>query len=127
MSISIKWLAAVALICIAYPPVVAQAESFSKLTRQQHSVSKLTKGKAGLRGWIVSSGDKRFFCQIRATLAYVNKKEMVGITAAGRLVKMDRATFEASIGGHDPSIPQWSDLQAGRLKPADVGNCSPAR
>ncbi|WP_259664185.1 hypothetical protein [Rhizobium bangladeshense] len=88
---------------------------------------KLTKGKAGGYGWVVSNGSKRFFCRLNASLAYVNKKEMVGITSSGRLIKVDRATFEASIGGPDPSIPQWSDLQAGRVKPADVGSCTAAR
>ena len=85
------------------------------------------RGKSGAYGWIVSNGSKRFFCRLNVSLAYVNKKEMVSLTSSGRIVKLDRATFEASIGGHDPSIPQWSDLQAGHLKPADVGSCAPVR
>ncbi|MBY4606956.1 hypothetical protein K6M90_04640 [Rhizobium sp. 9T] len=41
----------------------------------------------------------------------------MSILSSGLLVELDLAAFEASIGGPDPSIPQWSDLQAGRAKP----------
>ncbi|WP_042954319.1 hypothetical protein [Rhizobium leguminosarum] len=115
------------MIGFAVLPSIAQAESFSKLAAQNYAIGKLTKGKAGGYGWVVSNGSKRFFCRLDASLAYVNKKEMVSILSSGRLIKVDRATFEASIGGPDPSIPQWSDLQAGRVKPADVGSCTAAR
>jgi len=127
MCMSFKWLVAVAMAGLTAMPGIAQAESFSKLARQDYAVGKLTRGKSGAYGWIVSNGSKRFFCRLNVSLAYVNKKEMVSLTSSGRIVKLDRATFEASIGGHDPSIPQWSDLQAGRPKPADVGSCAPVR
>ncbi|EJC79293.1 hypothetical protein Rleg4DRAFT_0884 [Rhizobium leguminosarum bv. trifolii WSM2297] len=126
MPISFKCLVAAAALGLAVMPATAQAESFSKLARQDYAVGKLTKGKAGGYGWLLSNGSKRFFCRLDASLAYVSKKEMVSILASGRLIKLDRAAFEASIGGPDASIPQWSDLQAGRVKPADVGNCTPA-
>ncbi|WP_245506360.1 hypothetical protein [Rhizobium leguminosarum] len=116
-----------AAIGFAFMPGFAQAESFSKLEKQGYAVGKLTKGKAGGYGWIISNSNKRFFCRLNASLAYVSKKEMVGITSSGRLIKVDRATFEAKIGGPDPSIPQWSDLQSGRVKPDDVGSCTPVR
>ncbi|OWV77184.1 hypothetical protein ATY76_04360 [Rhizobium sp. R339] len=127
MSISFKQLAAVAVIGLAVVPGIAQAESFSKLAGQNYAVGKLTKSKAGAYGWVVSNGSKQFFCRMDASLAYVSKKEMVSFTTSGRMIKVDRATFEARIGGPDPSIPQWSDLQAGRVKPADVGSCTPVR
>lgn len=127
MVISFNWFVAAAVIGFAAMPGIAQAESFSKLARQDYAIGKLTKGKAGGYGWVVSNSSKRFFCRLNASMAYVNKREMVSITSSGRLIKLDRATFEASIGGHDPSIPQWSDLQAGRVKPADVGGCTPVR
>ncbi|MBX5182598.1 MULTISPECIES: hypothetical protein [unclassified Rhizobium] len=126
MLISFKWLVTAAAIGFAVMPGVAQAESFSKLARRDYAIGKLTKGKSGGYGWVVSNGSKRFFCRLDVSLAYVNKKEMVSILASGRLIKLNRAAFEASIGGPDPSIPQWSDLQAGRVKPADVGSCTPA-
>ncbi|WP_064691611.1 hypothetical protein [Rhizobium aegyptiacum] len=127
MPMSFKWSLAAIMIGFAAMSGVAQAESFSRLAQQNYAVGKLTKGKAGGYGWVVSNGSKRFFCRLNASLAYVNKKEMVGITSSGRLIKVDRATFEASIGGPDPSIPQWSELQAGRVEPADVGSCTAAR
>ncbi|MDF0698136.1 hypothetical protein PYR71_16820 [Rhizobium sp. MC63] len=98
-----------------------------KARAADYAVGKLTRGKAGGYGWVVSNGSKQFFCRVDASLAYVSRKEMVSILSSGRLVKLDRAAFEASIGGPDPSIPQWSDLQAGRVKPADVGSCTPTR
>ncbi|MEH2699330.1 hypothetical protein ACCS54_04630 [Rhizobium johnstonii] len=116
-----------AVIGFAMMPGIAQAESFSKLEKQGYAVGKLTKGKAGGYGWVISNSNKRFFCRLNASLAYVNKKEMVSITSSGRLIKVDRATFETKIGGPDPSIPQWSDLQSGRVKPDDVGSCTPVR
>ncbi|MBY4588693.1 MULTISPECIES: hypothetical protein [Rhizobium] len=115
------------IIGLSTVPCVAHAESFSRLAQQSYPVGKLTKGKAGGYGWVVSNGSKQFFCRLDASLAYVSKKEMVSILSSGRLVKLDRAAFEASIGGPDPSIPQWSDLQTGRVKPADVGSCTPTR
>ncbi|EJT05940.1 hypothetical protein [Rhizobium sp. CCGE 510] len=127
MHISFKRLLAAAVVGFGVMPGIAQAESFSKLAQQDYAVGKLTKGKAGGYGWVVSNGSNRFFCRLNASLAYVSKKEMVSILASGRLIKLDRAAFEASIGGPDPSIPQWSDLQAGRVKPTDVGSCTPAR
>jgi hypothetical protein len=127
MPTSFKYLVAVAAIGFAAMPGIAQAESFSKLTQQNYAIGKLTKGKAGGYGWVVSNGNARFFCRLNASLAYVNQKEMMSILSSGRTIKLDRATFEASIGGPDPSIPQWSDLQAGRVKPAEVGSCTPVR
>ena len=85
---------------------MGNAESFSKLTQQNYAIGKLTKGKAGGYGWVVSNGNTRFFCRLNASLAYVNQKEMMSILSSGRTIKLDRATFEASIGGPDPSIPQ---------------------
>jgi hypothetical protein len=101
------------VIGFAVLPSIAQAESFSKLAAQNYAIGKLTKGKAGGYGWVVSNGSKRFFCRLDASLAYVSKKEMVSILSSGRLIKVYRAAFEASIGGPDQSIPQWGDLQAG--------------
>ena len=122
-----KCLVAAATIGFTAMSGIAQAESFSKLTQQNYAIGKLRRGKAGGYGWVLSNGSTRFFCRLNASLAYVNKKEMMSILSNGRLIKLDRATFEASIGGSDPSIPQWSDLQTGRVKPADVGSCAPVR
>ncbi|WP_064683714.1 hypothetical protein [Rhizobium bangladeshense] len=127
MPISFTRSLAALIISLSTVPGAAQAESFSKLAQQGYAIGKLTKGKHGGYGWVVSNGSKQFFCRLDASLAYVSKKEMVSILSSGRLVMLDRAAFEASIGGPDPSIPQWSDLQAGRVKPADVGSCTPTR
>lgn len=52
---------------------------------------------------------------------------MVSFTASGRMLKIDRATYDGALGGPDPNKPYLKDLQAGRVKPADVGGCSPLR
>lgn len=98
-----------------------------QLEKQGYKVSKLTKNKAGLHGWVASNGDKRFFCRMNVSIAVVSKKELVSITSAGNLVKLNRATFEATLGGPDPSLPLWSDLQAGRVKAPHVKGCTPLR
>ncbi|WP_245296740.1 hypothetical protein [Rhizobium bangladeshense] len=91
MPMSFKWSLAAIMIGFAAMSGVAQAESFSRLAQQNFAVGKLTKGKAGGYGWVVSNGSKRFFCRLNASLAYVNKKGMVGITSSGRLIKVDTA------------------------------------
>lgn len=89
---SIRWFAAVTVIGVAVVPAIAHAESFSKLARQGYALGKLTKGKAGGYGWVLSDGSNRFFCRLNVATASVNEKEMVSITSSGRLVKVDRAT-----------------------------------
>ncbi|NVD39082.1 hypothetical protein HT585_09470 [Ensifer sp. HO-A22] len=127
MSISVKTLLAAAVVGFFLVPGLANAESLAQLEKQGYKVSKLTKNKAGSQGWVASNGDKRFFCRMNVSIAVVSKKELVSITTAGRLVKLDRATFEASLGGPDPSLPLWSDLQAGRVKAPHVKGCTPLR
>jgi len=81
------------------------AESYLNLLKQGYSAGKLVPGKSGNLGWVLSNGDQKFFCCLNAGVAYAGKKEMVGFTTSGRMIKLDRAVFEASIGGLDPSIP----------------------
>lgn len=52
-------------------------------------------------------------------------KGLILFSTAGRPVVADRTTYDAALGGPDPSIPQLSDLKAGRAKPADVGSRLP--
>ncbi|WP_112816214.1 hypothetical protein [Ensifer sp.] len=127
MTFSFKALLAATVIGLALMPGLARAESLAQLEKQGYKVSKLTKNKAGSQGWVASNGDKRFFCRMNVSIAVVSKKELVSITTAGRLIKLDRATFEASLGGPDPSLPLWSDLQAGRVKAPHVKGCTPLR
>jgi len=127
MPISFRPLVVAAAIGFAFVPGIAQAESYSALTKQGYATGKLSRGKSGAWGWVVANGEKKFFCRLNVASAYVNKKEMVGITASGQLLKLNRATYDATIGGADPNKPYWKDLQAGRIKPADVGGCSPLR
>ncbi len=127
MSISVKTLLAAAVVGFLFVPGLANAEALAQLEKQGYKVSKLTKNKAGLHGWIASNGDKRFFCRMNVSIAVVSKKELVSITSAGSLVKLNRATFEATLGGPDPSLPLWSDLQAGRVKAPHVKGCTPLR
>lgn len=127
MTFSFKALLAATVIGFALMPGPAKAESLAQLEKQGYKVSKLTKNRAGLHGWIASNGDKRFFCRMNVSIAVVSKKELVSITSAGNLVKLNRATFEATLGGPDPSLPLWSDLQAGRVKAPHVKGCTPLR
>jgi hypothetical protein len=116
-------IAAAAFMSLALP-TVASAESFPSLAKQGYSVGQLGRGKSGGLGWVVSKGGKQFFCRMRASLAYVGKKDMVSFTTSGRMITLDRAVYEASLGGPDPTLPQLADLKAGRPRPIDVGTCS---
>lgn len=119
-------LAAVLLSMLAVPGV-SRAESFSRLAGQGYSVGPLAQGRSGGLGWVLSKGEQQFFCRMRVSQAYVGRNGMVSFTSSGRMIKLDRATFEAAIGGPDPSIPRLEDLKAGRLRPENVGSCAPVR
>lgn len=119
-------LTAVLLAMLAVPGL-SRAESFSRLAGQGYSVGPLAQGRSGGLGWVLSKGDQQFFCRMRVSQAYVGRNGMVSFTSSGRMIKLDRATFEAAIGGPDPSIPRLEDLKAGRLRPENVGSCAPVR
>ncbi len=122
---SMKKIAVGALAILLATAGVAEAESFTKLTQQGYKLGKLTTGKSGLPGWVASNGTKRYFCKMEAYKAYVGKKGLVMFSSNGRPIEVDRTVYEAGTGGFDPTVPQLSDLKAGRVKPADVGNCLP--
>jgi len=103
------------------------AESFSSLVKKGYAVGKMSQGKSGALGWVLSGKDGKQFCKSKVSLAAVDKKTLVSILASGRMVKVDRATFEAGIGGPDPAIPLLADLKAGRIEPQHVGACTPLR
>ena len=64
---------------------------------------------------------------MKAATAYVGKSGLVSFTSSGRQIKSNRKAFEAYIGGPDKTIPQLSDLKAGRPKERDVGKCLPLK
>lgn len=101
----------------------AQAASYASLVSQGYETGALTKNRAGIQGWTVRKGESAYFCRMAAGMAYVGRTGLVSITSSGRRIKIDRAVWEASRGGADPSLPQLSDLEAGRLRPQDVGAC----
>ena len=105
----------------------ASAESFQGLLKKGYTVGKMSQGKSGALGWVLTGKDGKQFCKSKVSLAVVDKKTLVSILGSGRMVKVDRATFEASLGGPDPSLPMLSDLKAGRVGPQDVGSCTPLR
>lgn len=105
----------------------ASAESFQGLLKKGYTVGKMSQGKSGAMGWVLTGKDGKQFCKSKVSLAVVDKKTLVSILASGRMVKVDRATFEASLGGPDPSLPLLSDLKAGRIAPQHVGSCTPLR
>lgn len=110
----------VALLCV---PAMAQAETFKGLSGQGYVAGPLAKNKAGIWGWTFLKSGTRYFCEMRVAVAYSGKKGMVGFTSSGRMIKIDRATYEANIGGPDASLPQYEDLKAGRVRASDVGSC----
>lgn len=103
-------------------PVVAQAASFKELSGQGYKVGALSSNKAGIRGWNLSKGSDRYFCEMRATMAYSGKNGMVSFTSAGRMISLDRNTVEKRLGG-SLDLPKYEDLKAGRLRADDVGSC----
>ncbi|MEI2302186.1 hypothetical protein [Ensifer sp. MJa1] len=127
MAISFKHLALAATIGLVGLPGIAQAENYTALSKQGYSTGKLSRGKSGAWGWVVASGEKKYFCRMNVASVYVDKKKMVSFTAAGLMLTIDRATYDDAIGGADPNKPYLKDLQTGRIKAADVGGCSPLR
>ena len=103
-------------------PVVVQAASFKELSGQGYKVGALSSNKAGIRGWNLSKGSDRYFCEMRATMAYSGKNGMVSFTSAGRMISLDRSTVEKRLGG-SLNLPKYEDLKAGRLRADDVGSC----
>ena len=125
MHLSSRYLYVAAAFTTLALPTIASAESFPSLAEQGYSVGELGQGKSGGLGWVVSKGGEQFFCRMRASLAYVGEKDMVSFSKSGRIVTLNRAVFESSLGGRDPTLPQLADLQAGHPRPNDVGACSP--
>jgi hypothetical protein len=109
------------------PATPAAAESFQGLLKKGYVVGKMAPGKSGSLGWVLTGPGGKQFCKAKVSLAIVDKKTLVSILGSGRMVKVDRATFEAGIGGPDPSLPTLSDLKAGRVGPQHVGACTPLR
>ncbi|WP_082511010.1 MULTISPECIES: hypothetical protein [unclassified Rhizobium] len=105
----------------------ASAESYQALLKKGYTVGKMSQGKSGSLGWVLTGQDGKQFCKAKVSLAVVDKKTLVSILGSGRMVKVDRAAFEAGIGGPDPSLPLVSDLKAGRVGPQRVGACTPLR
>ena len=103
------------------------AESYPGLVSQGYKTGKLSKNAAGAQGWTVSNGEKKYFCRMKATMAYVGGSGLVSILSNGRQIKLDRKTFEAGMGGPDPNIPQLSALKAGKPNDRDVGGCAAAK
>ena len=104
-------------------PSTASAESFTTLSKKGYAVGPLAAGKSGSLGWVVSKDGKAFFCKMKVSTVYIGKDKMASFTSGGRMIPIDKAVFEASIGGHDSSIPQLSDLKAGKVQPRHVGSC----
>ncbi|MCM2402002.1 hypothetical protein NBH20_12610 [Rhizobium sp. S153] len=112
---------------VLFVPSIASAENFTSLTKKGYVVGKMGQGKSGGQGWVLVNGDSKFFCKLKASIAYVDSKKMVSILGSGRMITLDRATYEQSVGGPDASIPRFADLKAGRVRPEDVGACVPLR
>ncbi len=119
-----KFVLLTALAAICLPVSQSLAESYPSLVKQGYRTGKLSKNAAGAQGWTVSNGEKKYFCRMKATMAYVGGSGLVSILSNGRQIKLDRKTFESGIGGPDPNIPQLSALKAGKPNERDVGGCA---
>lgn len=108
-------------------PSVSHAKSMDSLVQDGFKVSKITNGKSGQLGWNVTKGDQTYFCPIKTASAYIDSKRMYKFSTSGRAIEIDREAFDSYIGGSDPNIPTWKDLQAGKVKPGDVGPCLPTK
>lgn len=104
----------------------AAAESYQGLLNKGYTVGKMSQGKSGSLGWVLTGKDGKQFCEAKVSLAVVDKKTLVSILGSGRMVKINRAAFE-SLGKLDPSLPLLSDLKEGRVGPQHVGACTPLR
>lgn len=108
-------------------PSMASAKSMDSLVQDGFKISKITNGKSGQLGWNVTKGDQTYFCTIKTASAYIDSKRMYKFSSSGRAIEIDREAFDSYIGGSDPNIPTWKDLQAGKVKPGDVGPCVPTK
>ncbi|WP_323689943.1 hypothetical protein [Rhizobium sp. AN64] len=100
-------------------PLVAQAASFRELSGQGYKVGALSSNKAGIRGWNLSRGSDRYFCEMRATMAYSGKNGMVSFTSAGRMITLDRATVEKKAG----QFPELAEVRGSKSRPPARGRC----
>jgi hypothetical protein len=112
---------------LCLPVSQSLAESYSSLVKQGYKTGKLSKNAASAQGWTVSNGDKKYFCRMKATMAYEGSNQIVSFTSAGRQVKLDRKTFESHLGGSAGDLPQLSDLKSGKPRSGDVGSCAAAK
>ena len=122
-----QFLMLTALAGFSMPVSQSLAESYPGLVNQGYKTGKLSKNAAGAQSWTVSNGEKKYFCRMKATMAYVGGSGLVSILSNGRQIKLDRKTFEAGIGGPDPNIPQLSALKAGKPNDRDAGGCAAAK
>lgn len=127
MKLRSKLVLLTALAAISMPVSKSMAQSYSSLVKQGYKTGKLSKNAAGAQGWTVSNGEKKYFCRLRASLAYVGATGLVSILSNGRQIKLDRKTFESHLGGSAGDLPQLSDLKAGRPGNKDVGGCAAAK
>ncbi|WP_026791951.1 hypothetical protein [Pleomorphomonas oryzae] len=117
----------IAVLGLLAVPSVSHAKSMESLVQDGFKVSKLTRGKSGLAGWYLTKEDQKYFCPIRVALVYVDSKKMIGLSTQGSQIILDRATFDAHIGGPDPTIPYWKDVVVGNVKPQHVNPCLPSK
>ncbi len=103
------------------------AASYKNLESKGYSTSRLTKNRAGIRGWHVKKDGNKYFCKWKVSVAYIGNR-IVQFSYSGRQtnIPLDTKTFEKlwkEQGGKLSDIPRYSDLKAGRLKSQQVGSC----
>ncbi|MBS1166309.1 MAG: hypothetical protein H6R00_2334 [Proteobacteria bacterium] len=122
---SVFWI--VAALGMLAAPSIASAKSMDSLVQDGFKVGKFTRGKSGLAGWYATKDDQKYFCPARLSAIYVDSKNMIALSTQGSQITLDRATYDASIGGPDPHIPYWKDVLVGNVTPDHVNPCLPSK
>ena len=126
---SVSSVIAIVLAVAVAAPLPASAAGIAKypsLKSQGLKTGKLTQNRAGIHGWYVTGKGERYFCRMKVSIAYMSKTTAALITTSGRLLTIDRRSYDTMRGGPNPNAANWSDLKAGRPRNQDVGRCEGA-
>lgn len=123
----LKSLMVIAALGLFAMPSASHAKSMDSLVQDGFKLSKVTRGRSGQLGWYATKGDQKYFCPAFLASAYIDSKRMYKFTSSGDAIEIKREHFDPYIGGPDPNIPTWKDVQIGHVKPADVKPCVPSK
>lgn len=96
---------------------------YNMLLAEDYKTSAITRNAAGQRGWQVSDGEQTYFCEMAATKALNGPDEMIIFSSSGRMITANSQVYKNTLGVSSIDAAQWSDLEAGRPRAQDVGDC----